>query len=77
MDLSITPSQRAFLYACFVYIATIFILYQMKPTYFFDSITKQPKKWGVGADKILFPIYIVATVFGIISLFVFNIIIKD
>jgi len=77
MDLSITSSQRAFLYACFVYLSIIFVLYQMKPSYFFDTTTKQPKKWGVGTDKILFPIYIVATVFGIISLFVFNIIIKN
>jgi len=76
MDFSITNSQRAFLYACFIYIFIIISLYQTKPSYFFDE-TNQPKKWGVGSDKILFPIYIVATVFGIISLFVFNIIIKD
>lgn len=65
-------NRRPLYLSIFFYIFIIFILFQMKLSYFFNEEDKL-KEWGIGENKVLFPIYIVSLIISIFLLLIFNI----
>jgi hypothetical protein len=60
-------------YALILYAFTLFVLFTLKPSYAYKEDGNM-KVWGIGDNKTMFPIYIVAMIISIIGLFVLNII---
>ena len=64
--------NRSVYYSVIVYLLIIFILFQVKPKFLYTE-ENEMKKWGIGEDKILFPVYIIAMIISIFTLFFLSI----
>lgn len=64
--------RTALSYSLILYFFTLFILFNIKPSYAYTKDGKM-KQWGIGSEKILFPLYLIAMVISVFGLFIFNI----
>ena len=66
-------NKRPLFTSIIIYFFIIFILFQIKLPYFFSD-DNELKEWGIGENKILFPIYIVSLIVSIFTLFIMNLV---
>lgn len=60
--------KKELFYGIFIYIFSLIILWIGKPSLCFNNKGKI-KKWGIGEDKTMYPIFIISLSISIISLF--------
>ena len=65
--------RTALSYSLILYAFTLFVLFNVKPQFAFKE-DGEMKEWGIGENKTMFPIYIVAMIISIVSLFFLTII---
>ena len=66
-----TGDRIALTHSLIIYAFALFVLFNMKPEFAFKD--GEMKQWGIGEEKTMFPIYIVAMIVSVISLFVLTI----
>ena len=64
--------RKALSYSLIIYAFVLFILFNIKPVFSFNE-DGEMKQWGIGNEKTMFPVYIVAMIISIISLFMMTI----
>lgn len=65
-------NRVALSYSLIIYAFTLFVLFNIKPEFAFKE-DGEMKQWGIGEDKTMFPIYVIAVIISIISLFILTI----
>ena len=65
--------RQALTNSLMVYIFSLFILFIVKPEWCFDEDQKL-KEWGIGKDKTMFPVFVIAMIISILALFLMTII---
>ena len=68
MDL-FSDSKKPLMYAIIMYAMAVVLLYTFKPEMCFTKDEKA-KCWGIGSDKTMFPIYLIASGASIMTLFI-------
>ena len=64
--------RQALTNSLMVYIFSLFVLFIVKPDCCFDEEQKL-KEWGIGKNKTMFPVFVIAMIVSIISLFLMTI----
>ena len=68
MDL-FSDSKKPLIYAIIIYTISVILLYTFKPELCFTK-NEKVKCWGIGNDKTMFPIYLLASGISVMTLFV-------
>ena len=65
-------NRRALSYSLILYALTLFVLFNVKPSFSFNEDGSM-KEWGIGEEKTMFPVYVVAMLISIVGLFMMTI----
>jgi hypothetical protein len=64
------PPARV-IYSCLFFVLTMTLVAVAKPSALFDPVTGQPRGFGTGGERTVFPLGVVAVVAAVLSLYTF------
>ena len=59
--------RKALSYSLILYALVLFVLFNVKPSFSFNE-EGEMKQWGIGTEKTMFPVYVVAMLISIVGL---------
>ena len=59
--------RKALSYSLVLYALVLFVLFNIKPSFSFNE-EGEMKQWGIGKEKTMFPVYVVAMLISIVGL---------